>query len=165
MALFGSIGKVFMAPRLKKRKFDPEKMSAEDIDLPRVFKTIEKDELRPLIKEEIDLFKSLDYKNKPDDKLKELEYHSWQVGVLLKFIKEDMVYVYDAIENILPTKAMHITKRNLHIKVFDLVYRYNESVDKEFIKEELLKDIKWSAEDVAYLLRYITLENRVIPKK
>ena len=54
MALFGTMGKVFTSPRLKKRKFDPEKMSAEDIELPRVFRTIEKDELRLLVKEEID---------------------------------------------------------------------------------------------------------------
>ena len=112
MALFGSMGKVFTSPRLKKRRFDPEKMSAEDIELPRVFKTIDKDELRLLVKEEIDLFKTLDYKNKPDDQLKDPEYHSWQVGLLLKFIKEEMVYLYDAIDDILPSKTVYITKKN-----------------------------------------------------
>jgi len=165
MALFGSMGKVFTSPKLKKRRFDPEKMSAEDIELPRVFKTIEKDELRLLIKEEIDLFKTLDYKNKPDDQLKDPEYHSWQVGLLLKFIKEEMVYLYDAIDDILPSKTVYITKKNLHIKVFDIVYRYDNSVDKEFIKEELLQDIKWNAQEIAYLLKYITIEDRVLPRK
>jgi hypothetical protein len=159
------MGKVFTSPKLKKRRFDPEKMSAEDIELPRVFKTIDNDRLRLLVKDEIDLFKTLDYKNKPDDQLKDPEYHSWQVGLLLKFIKEEMVYLYDAIDDILPSKTVYITKKNLHIKVFDIVYRYDNSVDKEFIKEELLQDIKWNAQEIAYLLKYITIEDRVLPRK
>jgi len=164
MAMFGNVVKAFTTPRLKKRRFDPEKMSIEDIELPRRFNVISKDSLRPLIKEEIDTFKALGYKNKPDDQLKHLEYHSWQVGILLKFIKEDMVYLYDEIDNILPSKAVYMTKKNLHIKVFTIVYNYNQSVLEDATKENLEKDIKWSAQDVAYLLRYVTTEDRDIFK-
>jgi len=165
MAMFGSMAKVFSTPKFKKRKFDPEKMSIEDIDLPRRYNLIDKEALRPLIKGEIDIFKALDYKHKPDDQLKCLEYNSWQIGILLKFIKEDMVYLYNDIENILSSNAVYITKKNLHIKVFNIVYRYNQEIDKDDPKEILEKDIRWSPQDAAYLLRYITTENRNISRK
>ena len=166
MALFGSMSKVFSTPKLKKRHFDPEKMSAEDIELPGSYMALDRDTLRVLIKDEIDTYKALDYKNKPDDQLKYPEYHSWQIGLMLKFIKDDMVFLYNDIDKILPSIAVHVTKRILHIKVFDIVYKYNEEVvSKTPIKEELLQDMRWTAQDMGYLLRYITTEDRAIPKK
>ena len=164
MAMFGTIGRVFNSPKLKKRNFDPQKMSIEDIHLPRVFKQLERDELRRLVKDEIDTFKALDYKNKPDDQLTKPEYHSWQMGVVLQFLKNDMVYLYNQIDSILPSKTVYITKKNLHIKVFDIVYHYDHEVKKDLLVEELKQDVRWSAQDMAYLLRYATIEDRIIPK-
>ncbi len=162
MGMFGSIGKVFTSTRLKKRDFDPEKMSIEDITLPICLKNLDIEEARELIRSELATYKSLGYVNLPIDKLKVPEYHSYQVGVILRFLQEDKVYLIPEPEKLLPSIAMHITKRQLHVKVFDMIYRYNNSVDLDGLKEELQKDIKWTPLEMAYLFHYLTLENRVI---
>jgi hypothetical protein len=151
-------------PKLTKMHFDPEKMSVEDIELPGVIKRDEAD-LRETIRDEINTYKALGYIDLPVDQLKFPEYHSYQVGNIMKYIKEDNVFVAQDIEKILNSASTSITKRNLHIKVFDIVFRYNEYVEKDATKEELQGDIKWTPLEVSYLLRYATLEDRAIPKK
>lgn len=153
-----------LAPRLSKMHFDPEKMSVEDIELPTVIKNNESD-LREVVKEEIATYRALDYKNLPLDQLKFPEYHSYQVGLLLKYLKDDRVFVSSDIDNILNSAGLNLNKRALHIKVFDIVHRYNEYVDKRLRKEDLEAERKWTPLDMTYLLRYATLENRSIRKK
>ena len=163
--MFGSIKKVFSSTRLKKRVFDPQKMSIEDITLPTCLKNIDSETSRELLKQEIDTFKSLGYVDQPIDQLKFPEYHSYQVGIILRFLKDDKVFLIPNPDKIIPSVALHITKRQLHTKVFDMIYRYNETVDPSFLKQELEKDVKWNPLEVAYLLHYVTLENRLIPVK
>jgi len=164
--LSGMKSKVFgTAPRLKKRTFDPEKMSVEDISLPIVFKKIEVEQLKDAIREELNTFKSMGYKNQPIDQLKDYEYHSYQIGLLLRYIQKDLVYFIPEPKDILPSDVLYITKRQLHIKVFNIVYKYDNEVNKDSLKEELVSKYNWSPIDTAYLLRYLSLEGRQIPKK
>ena len=165
MALFGTMSKVFKgAPKLKKRRFDPEKMSVEDIQLPRVFNIVFSEDIPDMIKEEVSTYKSMGYVNKPLDQLKDKEYHSYQIGIILKFLQEDKVFFLPDADKILNSAATVLTKRSLHIKVFDIVALYNEQVPKDALKQELMDDYRWSPLDMTYLLRYASLENRTIPK-
>ena len=162
MGMFGSLGKVFSSIRLKKRHFDPEKMSIEDITLPTCLRNLDIEKTKELIKDDISTYKSLDYVNLPIDQLKFPEYHSYQVGVMLRFLKENLVYFIPELEKILPSAAMHITKRELHVKVFTMIFRYNEAIESIHLKHELEKDVRWTPLEVAYLIRYLTLENKII---
>jgi hypothetical protein len=166
MSLFGSISSVLTgnAPRFKKRKFDPEKMSIEDIILPSSMENIDSEGSRELIKNEVDVFKSLGYKDKPLDQLKVKEYHSFQIGLMMKFIKDEKIYLIPKIDEVLPSFVIRTPKRQLHSKVFEIVYRYDNGVDKEQSIEKLKNEIKWSPLDAAYLLCYINTENKWVPK-
>lgn len=166
MSMFSAMKtRVFGTDRLKKRVFDPEKMDINDIELPKALAEADIDDIREKVKEEIDTYKSLDYVNLPLDQLKFPEYHCYQVGILLRFLKEDRVFLIPNIEAVLPSAALHMTKKQLHIKVFDLVYRYNEYVDKGLSIDELKAETKWSSLEMAYLLRYASMEDRKIAKK
>ena len=78
MSLFGPIVQILhSAPRFKKRKFDPEKMTLDDIILPEVLANLDEDKIRDMIRDEVDTYKALDYKNKPLDQLKVQEYHTY----------------------------------------------------------------------------------------
>lgn len=165
MSLFGAIKKaVYQAPRLKKRNFDPEKMTIDDIILPNVIVDIDPDAIRDLIKEEVDVYKTLDYKDKPLDQLKINEYHSFQVGLMLRYIKDDKLYLLSNPGDILPSHITYTTKRELHTKVFEVVYRYVNAVDKDASVESLKKDIKWSPQDAGYLLAYLNTQEKYKPK-
>ena len=166
MSLFGSIKNTILAPiKIKKRVFDPEKMSIEDISLPSSIINIDNERIRDMIKEEVSTFKALDYRNKPLEQIKAKEYHSYQIGILLKYLKGDNVYAITNIDTILPTFVIGTTKRQLHTKVFDVVYRYDIGVDKDSRIDELKKEIKWTPLDAAYLLYYLSLTERTVPKR
>ena len=149
-----------LAPRLKKRTFDPEAMNEDDIELPMAVVEYNKKDLRLYVKDEISTYLSLGYKNKDIQELQKSEYHSLEIGLLLRFLKEKNNYLFNT-DEILPSFIDSSDKKKLHIKVFDLVKRYDNSVDKDASLEELEKNILWNALEVGYLLKYISLENRI----
>lgn len=153
---------VQLAPRLKKRTFDPEAMSIEDISLPNALMNLDVEVIKNMIEEEVATFKSLDYKNKTLTQLKINEYHSYQIGIMLRYIKENRVFLIPNIEGIIPSFIMGATRNQLHIKVFDIVYRYDLGVNKEMSIEELAKEVKWTPSEAAYLLCYLNMEDRTI---
>jgi len=153
---------VQLAPRLKKRTFDPEAMSIEDISLPSTLMSLDIESVKNIIEDEIGTYRSLGYINKTLDHLKINEYHSFQIGIMLRYIKEDRVFLIPKIDEIMPSFILGATKNQLHIKVFDIVYRYDLSVNKESNRTDLEKEIKWTAREAGYLLRYVNLEDRRI---
>ncbi len=165
MAFLGSIGKVFSSAKIKKRTFDPEKMSVEDISIPRCLKNLDIDTAKSMVNEEFSTYKSLGYKDKPLDQIKQNEYHSYQIGTILRCLQDNIVFHYPKINDVLPSLVTHITKKQLHMKVFDIVYRYDTLVIKDALAQDLVKDTRWTPLDMAYLLYYLCLENRVIPKR
>jgi hypothetical protein len=163
--MFSSIKKkVSQGIKIKKRVFDPEKMSVEDISIPVCLRNLDVDTAKSLVNEEFGTYNSLGYKDKPLDQIKLKEYHSYQIGLVLRCLSEGVVLFNPKVGNILPTMVTFITKKQLHLKVFDIVFRYDNSVGKHDIAPELIQDIKWSPLDMAYLLYYLTLENRWIPR-
>lgn len=154
-----------LAPRLKKRTFDPEAMSIEDISLPNALMNLDPEDIKNMIEKEVATFKSLDYKNKTLDQLKINEYHSSQIGMMLRYIKEERVFLISDIEELIPSFIMGATRQQLHIKVFDIVYRYDLGVNKAMNLEELEKEIKWTSREAGYLLRYLDMEDRTITGK
>ena len=165
MAFLGSIGKVFSPAKIKKRTFDPEKMSVEDISIPRCLKILDIDTAKSMVNEEFGTYRSLGYKDKPLDQIKQKEYHSYQIGIILRCLQDDIVFHYPKINDVLPSMVTHITKKQLHMKVFDIVFRFDSLVAKDSLAQELVIDTQWTPLDMAYLLHYLCLENRVIPKK
>jgi len=154
-----------LAPRLKKRTFDPEAMSIEDISLPNALMNLDPEEIKNMIEKEVSTFKSLGYNNKTLDQLKINEYHSYQIGMMLRYIKEERVFLIADIEKIIPIFIMGATKQQLHIKVFDIVYRYDLGINKDMRLDELEKEIKWTPREAGYLLRYLNMEDRTITAK
>ena len=151
-----------LAPRLKKRTFDPEAMSIEDISLPNALMGLDIEDIKNMIEKEVATFKSLGYINKTLDQLKINEYHSYQIGIMLRYIKEERVFLISNIEKIIPNFIMGATRKQLHIKVFDIVYRFDLAVNKNMSLEELEKEIKWTSREAGYLLRYLNMEDRTI---
>jgi len=148
-----------LAPRLKKRVFDPEAMCEDDIELPMAIKNYDKD-LKGVIKNEIDTFRLLGYKDKDPEDLKVKEYHSLQIGIMLKYVKDGKYFPIDDIQNLLPPYVLSVVNKQLHIKIFDLVYRYDNLVDKTQTLDQLANQLEWTPLEAAYLLRYINMQNR-----
>jgi hypothetical protein len=155
--------KLFSLSKLKKREFDPEKMSAEDISLPFIIEDIDKFILRNSLKEELKTFKSLGYKNKSIEELnKEFEYHSYQIGLIIRCLKDKILQIDSNTKEILPKEVTSLSKQQLHIKVFNIVYKYDNLIKRNFTQKQLEEDISWTPLDIAYLLYYLNLESKTI---
>ena len=154
-----------MAPRLKKRTFDPEAMSIEDIQLPSSIMDLDIEKVKKMIETEVSTYKSLGYKDKTLEQLKINEYHSFQIGIMLRFIKEERIFLIPKIDELLPSFITGATRKQLHIKVFDIVHRYDLGVDKKQNETDLEKEIKWTPKESGYLLRYLDMEDRTITGK
>jgi hypothetical protein len=153
---------VTLSPRFKKRTFDPEAMSIEDINLPESLMRVSFEPIQKIIENEVSIYKSLGYKDKPMEKLKVPEYHSYQIGILLRYIKEDRVFLIHNLKELVPSFILGASIKELHIKIFDIVYRYDLGVNKELTIEDLKKQLKWTPREMGYILRYLTLEDRTI---
>ena len=79
-------------------------MSIEDISLPSSIINIDNEKIRDMIKEEVATFKALNYINKPLDQIKVKEYHSYQIGILLKYLKADNTLSSDSETYLAPRK-------------------------------------------------------------
>jgi len=164
MGLFGDISKkVFESVKIKKRDFDPEKMSVEDISIPFSISKLDNSIIKGVLPDYISAYRSLGYKDKTMEQLDEKkEYNSYEIGILLKYIKDNQIYSIPNKEKILPEFILNTTKKQLHLKVFDLVKRYDIAVKKTLNMPELKTQLRWTPLDMGYLLYYINLSNRTV---
>lgn len=141
----------------QRKKVDFDKMDESDIALPPALLKYDNDNLRDTIKEEFDTYRAIGYKDKPLDKLRVKEYHSLQVGLMLRYIKDGSILKIDKIGEIIPSFIVNSPKKKLHNKAFEVVNRFNNGVSKDSNLMDLERDMRWTAEDVGYVLMYITL--------
>ena len=141
-----------------RKKIDLDRMTRSDISLPPSLEKYDNDNLRDFVKEEFDTFRAVGYKDKPLEKLREKEYHSLQVGLLLRYIKDGSIFHIEKIEDIIPTFIIYSGKKKIHNKAFEVANRFNNGVSKDSNLMDLEREIRWTPEDTAYLLMYISLD-------
>lgn len=157
MGLGGMMKKAFTSVKLKKRVFDPEKLSIEDIVLPKVLNNLEVDVVKSMVKEELSTYKSLGYKDRSLGKLEAKSYHSFQIGVILKYLQLNYDLFIPNKEKTFPEFVTSYHFESLQIKVFDIVALFDKKIDKGSNGAQLARDIRWSPLDITYLLYYLSL--------
>ena len=155
MSLTGIAKSMFSLPRFKKRDFDPEKVSIEDIHLPIIINTFEDIITVNMVKDEYSTYKSLDYKDKTIETLNTHVYHSFQIGLMLKYIKINRDMFIPNLETIFPKIILNTSKRMTESKIFDIIKKYDEKIKINLTSEQLTNDIQWTPLETGYLLYYI----------
>ncbi len=157
MGLGSVIKKIFIPPRLKKRTFDPEKIELIDLNLPDFIDTFNPDILSSMVREELSTFKSLGYKDKPLERLERKEYHSFQVGIILKFfLLENDLFITDK-EDIFPKFILNTPRNKINEKIHYIINLYGNTVPSTLTGKALIDDVRWSPLDIAYLLYYLSI--------
>lgn len=157
MSLRGMVKNLFVSPRLKKRDFDPEKVSIEDIKLPTVIEDFEPIITTSMVKEEVSTYRSLEYRKKSMETLRCNDYHSLQIGAILKYIKLDMYLSIPKPAEVFPKQVLLVTKETLQSRVFDIFKKYDKTVKKNLTQTQLFHDIEWTPLDAGYLLYYLSV--------
>ncbi len=157
MGLGGLIRKVFTPIKLKKRVYDPEKVSIEDIKLPRIIDYFNSQVIITMVKEEVVTYKSLKYKDKTIDELTKITYHSFQIGVLMKYLQFNYDLFIPNKEKVFPSFVLNMPFETLQVKIFDIIALYDDVIPKDPTGKELIEDIRWTPLDTTYLLYYLTI--------
>lgn len=99
-----------------------------------------------------DSYVSLNYVNKPASALDKIEWHSWQVSLLIQFLKvqKDFILPYD-------TKLFNIVILNFSNEVKEkemqrIFRKYINHVNIEKNRDELSREIIWTAREVSVIL-------------
>ena len=157
MGLGGIVKKVFTSVKLKKRVFDPEKVSIEDIVLPKIIRNLGADITISMVKEEITTYNSLGYKDKSIETLERKVYHSFQIGIILKYLQLDLSLTGRYKKDIYPDFVHKLQFEALQTKVFDIIDMYDKNVKKDLVGAQLINEIEWTPLDATYLLYYLTI--------
>jgi len=161
MAFGITISKVFKSVKLKKRDYDPEIISIDDIIMPTIYKDIDFMITNAEIKTELQTYKSLGYRFKKEKELEILEYHSYQIGIMLNALRLDIDLKIPKIQNYFHKNILSLEKRTIHSKVSDIIKKYNNIVNKISSANMLKKDLVFTPLEASYLLYYLSFYKEV----
>lgn len=100
-------------------------------------------------------FKALEYAKKNDFVLNNYEWHSWQISLLLSFIqREEHIFIphtKNLFHKVIVDKPLITIKRDFE----GLIDKYQNSVNIHKSRDELSKDLIWSAKEVSVIFYYM----------
>jgi hypothetical protein len=116
------------------------------------------DEARVLrdLRSELETFKSLGYRFKNPMELRVLEYHSFQIGVLLKALKFGFDLKVKGNSNYFPETIYKLSHHTIQGKVFDIIKKYDTAVNKMSSEIILRDEMIWTPEEACYLFLYLS---------
>jgi hypothetical protein len=144
--------------RLKKRKFDPDILVIEDLDIPIVIKELDEDRLLRDMRSEAKHYKLLGYRFKKKSELENMkEYHSMQIGILLRAIHDKIdLKLNESLENIFPPFVIKHHYGTIQMMVQDIIKKYERGVNKISTEQQLFNETIWTPIEAACLIYYLS---------
>lgn len=131
----------------------------DDIRLPRKIEKMDYSSLFQACKVIFDSFKALDYTNKDTSDLDRLEWHTWQVSMLLAFMKVYNKFFVPYNRNLFHSLILELNEKDLDSEIQKIFRKYVNHVNIDKNRDELSKNTIWSAREVSILL-YSMMVNR-----
>lgn len=157
----GIMKNIFQSVRLTKRKFDPEMLDINDIKLPFYFTDLDINRVMRDLKSELQTFKSLGYRFRKIYELEKQEYHSMQIGILLKGLQLGLDLKVTNNESFFPDYVHTMNYTMVQSKISDIIKKYDTTVPKISSDAVLLNELIWTPLDACYLLFYLSFYKNV----
>ncbi len=147
---------IFQNVWLKKRKFDPEMLDINDIKLPTYFSDFDNSRIIRDIKSELQTFKSLGYRFRKINELDKQEYHSLQIGTLLKALNSNIDLKVQKNQDYFPDFIYDFGYTTVQSKVSDIIKKYDSEVSKISTELQLRNQLIWTPLEAGYILFYLS---------
>jgi hypothetical protein len=154
---FGSIKKIFRDNWLVKRKYDPQLVSIKDISLPFIFKDMDNSRLQREIRAELQTYKSLGYRFKEKNELETNEYYSFQIGILLNALNNDIDLNIPQKEDYIADFIYKSSNDTIIRQISDIIKKFDKQVPKNISNIIAKDDFIWTPVEAGYLLYYLSL--------
>lgn len=109
-----------------------------------------------------DIFKAVDYANRSEHSLNKIEWHAWQVSILLYLLKMDYDLNVEVSKNNFHPFIYKLDKKEFMQKVDEILEKYLYDVDISQTKDELCKDMILSGREISILFFFILNKKRFL---
>jgi hypothetical protein len=103
-----------------------------------------------------DSYKALDYKNSDEKVLAQIEWHSWQVSLLLSLIQKNGQLFLPDLKNHIPSTILQMPKESVEFEINRIKKKYYENVNISKNRDQLSKHVIWSVKEVSLIFYYLT---------
>lgn len=137
---------------IKKRN----RLVIETIQIPNKIEQMNHNSLLTASKKVFESFKALDYANKSSSKLDKVEWHTWQVALIMAMIKLDKASFVPDNENLFHQVILSTNNNSLVQSTQRVVDKFNSNIDIHKSRDELSHHIFWSSKEVSILFYYMS---------
>ena len=106
-----------------------------------------------------DSYKAVDYVNKSGHSLDKMEWHTWQISILLAFLRVYQEFVIPYEKNIFHEIILNFNNSQIEMEMQKILKKYNDMVNIEKTRDDLSKDVIWTGKEVSIIL-YSIMNNK-----
>jgi hypothetical protein len=103
-----------------------------------------------------DSFKSLDYASKSSSALDKVEWHSWQVSLLIAILQTQKGSFVPKNDKLFHPTMINSDMSEIISRAQEVVNKYANNINISKSRDELSKDIFWSCKEVSILFYYMS---------
>ncbi|MBP7769540.1 MAG: hypothetical protein KA055_00295 [Aliarcobacter sp.] len=123
------------------------------INFPKNIENMNYDALFKACKVIYDSYNALGYVNKSPSSIDKVEWHSWQLSMLLFFLQKDNnFFVSENNDKLFQSTILQLNETQIKQELQRIYNKYLENVNIYKNRDELSKDVIWTARDVSILL-------------
>lgn len=100
----------------------------------------------------VESYKALDYVNKMPNAMDKIEWHTWQVSILLYALKTNGVTLAFDINKIFHESILKAPEEQKEQDIQRILRKYKDRASIEKSRDELSRDVIWTARDVSIIL-------------
>lgn len=135
------------------------KINISDLQFPKNIEQMNGITLSQACRAIFDSYKALDYVSKLPSAMDKVEWHSWQVSILLKSLKAKNTIIIPEIHKILHSLIIELSSENREQELQKIFRKYSDRVNIDKDRDYLSKDVIWTAREVSILL-FEVLKNK-----
>lgn len=137
--------------KIHQNNSNSEIFDLDDIQLPKNIEHMKFDFLSKATKAIFDAYKSLDYINKLPSSLDKIEWHTWQVSIILKYLKSKNK-IFISSDNLFHKVIEELNESQIEQELQKIYRKYVNNVNIHRSRDDLSKDIIWTAREVSIIL-------------
>lgn len=126
----------------------------KSIAFPKNIEHMKFDSLSKATKAIFDSYKALDYINKLPSSLDKIEWHTWQVSILLRYLKNKNK-IFISSDNLFHSVIEELNETKIEQELQKIYRKYVNNVNIHRSRDDLSKDIIWTAREVSIILNKI----------
>lgn len=128
------------------------KIDVEELSFPKNIENMNGVILNKACKVIVDSYKALDYANKLPSGMDKIEWHTWQVSILLYALKGSGINLAIDIDKLFHQSILETPEEQKEQDIQRILKKYRDRASIEKSRDELSRDVIWTARDVSIIL-------------